>query len=502
MRTKWFVGGIALVAALVAGSVAIAFESHKSGTEVLHVSAPSEGTVSESIPIWHAVSTVGSLPGTDLGWIGTDTQIVLTTDGGTTFVSASIPPAGPPLDVTFTSPNSAMAVVGGATPNGVDLYRTTDGASTWSDASQVQIASGGQIAGASLVTTHGQWWLLLTEASSSNFSFGRVFKSLDGGTWSEVSEDSPGGRFLVDGSAIPLIEGGPGHGRIYRSDDGKSWAAIDLQQVLGDESYSFGPAASLQGEALVGGRSTGEPQRAVVVDLKTGDATLSFDEHSTLIPTPIDADRTLLGGSIYDVDGSMSRVEGDAPTSDISLVGNSGAIGVFSNEKCTNGTDCHSTTEIVRSSELDHWTVVSSASTQPSPPETTTTGVTPTGPLQTLASGTYDSKDWQLNAAPARNGFCYVLGYGSPKSAACRPIPEPMPAVVATVNQDPPVAVGIVRPDVSSIVVTFLSETTVRPELRDPPAGYAQYRWYVLEVPAGETVIAQRAYGADGALLG
>ena len=116
------------------------------------------------------------------GWALTDTGVVRTSDGGSTWFDAT--PAGlngAPANPFFLSPGTAWLAVGTGDPTTGTLYHTTDGGATWNTTA---VPFGG---GTLAFTDPMHGWVMVRLSAGMSHEAVAVFRTSDGGTtWSRV----------------------------------------------------------------------------------------------------------------------------------------------------------------------------------------------------------------------------------------------------------------------------------------------------------------------------
>ena len=167
------------------------------------------------------------LPGGD-GWALQGNRILWRS--GTTGIWDDITPANIStiLDAAFPDPVHGFLIT--QTPDAaLTLYRTKDGGETWRSAPLPYVAV--DVGAAYLEFVDAQTgWIALKMASSSAFSIGRLFATVDGGqTWEERM--LPLGEPVQFSDALHgLVSGGPMGDELYcTTDGGHTWAAADEQ---------------------------------------------------------------------------------------------------------------------------------------------------------------------------------------------------------------------------------------------------------------------------------
>lgn len=143
------------------------------------------------------------------------------------------PPHTKRLDeVFFLNPSAAWAVIVPAVgdPNSLSIAKTMDGGATWSAnpfrCEKPQFFSEVYAGGAAITfvdVSHG--WLLLQRTSSSNFSFGDLFSTDDGGmSWVRLPDPTIAGGLRFFSRSTGWVQGGPGDFDLYMTQDsGRTW---------------------------------------------------------------------------------------------------------------------------------------------------------------------------------------------------------------------------------------------------------------------------------------
>lgn len=169
-------------------------------------------------------------------WVLGDGRLLLTSDGGASWRTATPPQftLTGPAAVFFLDPATGwVAELAPDTPGAVRIAATGDGGDAWQVRAHRLFAASDPAGQASALAMH--WldrdtgWLVVRQATSSNFNQGTLFGTRDGGvSWQRLA--LPGGEpvyFLSD--VIGWTAGGP-HGDAWRrSDDGgHTWTVVAL----------------------------------------------------------------------------------------------------------------------------------------------------------------------------------------------------------------------------------------------------------------------------------
>jgi hypothetical protein len=485
---------VILTGGAITGVVSVRRGTHRRVT----VTASNSGDEGASKP-WHHIFGMGAVPAKSFSWVATDTGFLTSSDAGSTWIERSLPPAAQSVSATFADPLDGLAVTPGDTPQSVKVFATRDGAASWSLLTSVSDPA--PISAASISGRDGELWLLLTRASSSNFSVGDVFLSdNNGGSWTKASDGNPAGVVIALGNQSAIIVGGTGSQHIYATNDGgKTWpeSSAEIPGVSSSGPFQFGPPSTTQDGALVPGLSG---TQAFVLNVSARSMQISLTVSSSSMPVPIDATHTIVDRQL-ETSGGAQVANGSVPNLVAIAIGTNAAIGERISSGCVNKQNCNPSDELVESNDLSTWSTLSRAAPEPASTVPPTTVATVTGSIQTLDTGSYKARGWELTAVPTNSGFCYGIGYGSPQPKSCVAVPAPEPALLAIVNLDPPLALGVTRSDVTSVIVRFLSGKRMAAQLSPAPAGFPEGKWYVVAIPDGENVIGQDAFAADGTRL-
>lgn len=133
------------------------------------------------------------------GWALTDTAVIRTTDGGSSWLMASPSGlSGSPSSAFFLDASTAWLAVMGADPTTGTLFHTTDGGASWSSAAV-------PFGGGSLKFTdplHG--WELVGLSAGMSHEAVAVYRTSDGGTtWTRAIIDDPSVSGYSD--SLPLV---------------------------------------------------------------------------------------------------------------------------------------------------------------------------------------------------------------------------------------------------------------------------------------------------------
>ena len=201
LKLKILPGGLALLLALVACSPVTAIAPIPTTVVATDTSMPAPATPTP-LPVMPTIAptisqlsianspAIQSLDMLDLnnGWaLNTSNEVLRTTDGGSTWYNAT--PTGAssmPGSSFFLNNEIGWIVLSGADPTSGTLYRTTDGGNTW-------ISNAVPFGGGSMQfidPTAG--WVLVGLGAGMSHEAVAVFRTSDGGsTWSQVFIDDP-----------------------------------------------------------------------------------------------------------------------------------------------------------------------------------------------------------------------------------------------------------------------------------------------------------------------
>lgn len=169
-------------------------------------------------------------------WVVSDGRLLLTEDGGASWRQAT-PPAfaltGAATALFLDAKTGWVAEVAAQTPGVVRMASTTDGGRTWRQREHTLFAAGDPAGQVSALTMHwldrNTGWLVVRQATSSNFNQGALFGTQDGGaSWRRLA--LPGGEPVYFVSALTgWTAGGPRGDAWFRTDDGgHTWAPAAL----------------------------------------------------------------------------------------------------------------------------------------------------------------------------------------------------------------------------------------------------------------------------------
>jgi photosystem II stability/assembly factor-like uncharacterized protein len=197
------------------------------------------------------------------GWALTPKALAWTDDGGGSWRDIT-PESAPALGVRgvfFLDGEHGWVVASGGDAASSDValgaFQTSDGGRTWTSTrvASPSAANAAAYAGPAWVRfvdpQHG--WILVKDVSSSNFSFGRLYVTTDGGQSWTAREAPLGDPITFVDSKTGWTAGGPAGDRLYVTHDaGRTWKRQQVQPPPGTErdriAYAL-PAKS--GDGLV-----------------------------------------------------------------------------------------------------------------------------------------------------------------------------------------------------------------------------------------------------------
>jgi photosystem II stability/assembly factor-like uncharacterized protein len=210
------------------------------------------------------------------GWVLTDNALLITGDGGVSWVEIARGPILEGLtDAVFLS-HGLVRVVGvrPARPGTLVVLESIDGGESW-QAREIEtstLAPGRTYVRARtrfVDETHG--WLLGQVRTSSAFSIAELFITSDGGaTWQRLPPPPAFGDFSFVDPKLGFMTGAPVSERLYRTrDGGRSWEGVEL------------PVSGGRGMALYDLPMFHAPARATVAVTLRGDdpRVLTFETH-------------------------------------------------------------------------------------------------------------------------------------------------------------------------------------------------------------------------------
>ncbi len=153
------------------------------------------------------------------------------------------------------------------------LWRTLSGGTRW-QALALPFAQFGQLE-VGVINMHftdaKNGWVMAREPSSSNFSFGRLYATQNGGeTWAELARPPAAGQLKFASQSRGWLLGGADGRALYQTiDGGKSWQAIVAQNSLfPDASFSdLAMPISVNGRFVFAALSTAEDNKITVQNL-------------------------------------------------------------------------------------------------------------------------------------------------------------------------------------------------------------------------------------------
>jgi hypothetical protein len=185
------------------------------------------------------------------GWALTTDGLEVTSNAGTTFSNVSGPfSAGTVSDVNVVGRDVAVLFRNSAFGE-MQLATSVDMGQTW--ITSMLPSDGSPPAGAQLVSNAGiVRGALVTDQSSSAFSFGSWDVTSDGGASWNVEAAPVGGTVTPVGSELWLVGGNTGRALYLSGDNGKSWDAIDPPVAVADSGATLTvPGALTNGDVVL-----------------------------------------------------------------------------------------------------------------------------------------------------------------------------------------------------------------------------------------------------------
>lgn len=180
------------------------------------------------------------------GYVWSTRRLFKTLDGGQTW--SEVTPPLPSSDnrlvsAVFLNSGHGWVLLSGSSKDGtVELYlaSTHDSCKSW-DVSLIPLidrdvrAFSGNISVSFADPLHG--WLLMKFATSSNFSFGALYRTTDGGTkWNRLPDPPSGGRIRYSSPDHGWLVGGPVGEKLYETRNaGFTWSPVIVQTPDGLE---------------------------------------------------------------------------------------------------------------------------------------------------------------------------------------------------------------------------------------------------------------------------
>lgn len=170
------------------------------------------------------------------GWILAGDRLLWTSTAGSEWTDITPAPADHTIYGGFFLDTSNGWIVRSAANTGaLELARTADGGANWSvDAFPLNAEETANFGGKASLdfadSAHG--WIMLRRLSGSNFSFGMLFTTSDGGvTWEKLPTPPLGDVVHFTSATDGQLSGGPAGGKLYQTrDGGRTWSPV-LSQV-------------------------------------------------------------------------------------------------------------------------------------------------------------------------------------------------------------------------------------------------------------------------------
>ena len=176
------------------------------------------------------------------GWAIQGQQIWWTGDGGSKWKDITPPPArsNDLLAAQFLDEYQGWLLVQNPETNELTIFRTKDGGAGWQPF-PVETSTSGldpHLQGAYVNFIDPQTgWVALKHVSSSNFSLGSLYGTVDGGqTWSKLSLPIGGPIYFIDSTRGWVAGGASGNELYVTSNGGKTWETQGLPLNLENET--------------------------------------------------------------------------------------------------------------------------------------------------------------------------------------------------------------------------------------------------------------------------
>jgi photosystem II stability/assembly factor-like uncharacterized protein len=178
------------------------------------------------------------------GWVRTKSRIFWTKDAGLSWTNISPQPSTTSIHSVFFLNNLKGWAIKSVNPREMfsdsflEIVQTDDGGKTWKDNPIHNLGDdfaslfGGDASLDFVDETHG--WMLLRQASSSNFSRGRIFVTDDGGeNWNELPSPPIFSQLQFINRNDGWLAGGPSGEELYVTNNGgKKWSRLNLKVSL------------------------------------------------------------------------------------------------------------------------------------------------------------------------------------------------------------------------------------------------------------------------------
>jgi hypothetical protein len=177
------------------------------------------------------------------GWVLTDHSLLLTGDGGKSFAAAKLSlPDGPARAAYFADARHGW--VAAAAGTGITVARTADGGGTWTNTTLTGTDEVGSLSVGFGDDNRGA--ILAGRQTSSNFSMGTLWSTVDAGRTWKPSRAPVNGTVTVDGTGAVWLAGGVFGNQLFGSANaGRSWTAQKLQVGSGTVESVSAPAAGV-----------------------------------------------------------------------------------------------------------------------------------------------------------------------------------------------------------------------------------------------------------------
>ena len=174
------------------------------------------------------------------GWVRTESKILSTTDGGSSWSDITPQPASTAIHAAFFL-NTSQGWIVRSFPRETsadpvtEIMQTKDGGRTWNKTAvpdpgeDFALLFGSDASLCFVDETHG--WLLLRQTTNSNFSLGKLFVTDNGGmNWKELPAPPIYGQVQFISNNVGWLAGGVGGDELHETrDGGKTWSRVLLK---------------------------------------------------------------------------------------------------------------------------------------------------------------------------------------------------------------------------------------------------------------------------------
>jgi hypothetical protein len=294
-----------LITASVAGAAAALTLAGVTTAHALAGSAAQPATMGGMAPVNAQMVTAS------FGWVMTPDSMLITRNGGRTFVSAKVPlPSSYARDALFVNAEDGLAAA--ATGNTLTIARTTNGGVSWDSTTAAEPALNPAIGyqNLSIAARGGTEAILAQVATGMNFSVGTLFASHNAGVSWDARPAPAAGNVSVDARGGIWVAGGVLGNQLYSSADrGASWArsTVTLQRGQQLAAVAAPTGSTTTATALLKDGTTQVDTLVTADNGRTWHATSSVSIHGkatagVLVPVT----STARGSLVLDTAGSAS----------------------------------------------------------------------------------------------------------------------------------------------------------------------------------------------------